>query len=226
MGEDISEALYEILSSLLSDRLSYSEPEPIQLQNKVFSGASDKINTMLHWDGVEHVDVNYPGAIYYYPNNEIIEKYFFEPKNEDLKSFIYSNYIANNGDNGSSINRANEDADFDENIKLVLLDATPPCDHGNNKAIWRKLVLGIMVRNNEKTKSYLKSDYIKSTPVFLISNIEKYFIFNSNLIVTLPDKGNVLRELGYIGRLREQLLRDYVSWLGGMITRPGIVSVR
>lgn len=228
-GDDISNVLYEILASLLTDRLGYIDSNPISFDVKEYSGSVENTNTMLHWDGVAHEFVNSPGAIYFFPLDGDASKYFIEPSNDSKKEFIYNNFIENNGDKGKSIKNADKDKSFDDNIQLILLDATPPCDHDNNKAIWRKMIVGIKVQNNETTTSYLKhrkkEESLKDTPIFHIADEEFYFIFNSRLVITLPDNEDILSKLGYIGRIREQLLRDFVSWFGGMFTRPGIVKV-
>jgi hypothetical protein len=230
VGDDISDALYAILSSLLSDRLAYINSDSIELGKIDYSGDPSQINTMLHWDGVKYENANASGALYYFPLDGDITKYYFEPKPEGEKEFIYNHFIRSNGDNGKSISEADKDNNFNENIKLVLLDVTPPCDHDNGKAIWRKMVVGINVLKNEATGKYLKHvNYeasLKKTPVFCINDREEFYIFNSRLISALPDQVEVLNEFTYIGRLREQLLRDFISWLAGMITRPGVVEVR
>ncbi len=229
VGEDIAEALHGLLSSLLIDRLTYSVPESIILDDKEYAGSVNKVNTMLHWDGHGYENVNSPGSIYAVPVDSEFTKYFFEASEDNYKGFIYANFIANKGDQGKSINEADKDENFASNVRLVFLDLTPPCDHDNSKAVWRKMLLGIKVICSDITEAYTKHmknfGYLKKTPIFCVPDTEFYFVFNSNLILTLPDDDDLLNSFEYIGRAREQLLRDYVAWLGGMITRPGIVSV-
>ncbi len=244
-GSEISHGLYRILSQLLYDKTNRKKSGNIllgELGDFVVSPAP--INSMLHYDSLD-INNKQPGCIYKWPESIEFDFGNIQVAPSNLKDFIIESFVPKE-------NRTNADSDpkFMNNLSLVVMDVTAPCDHANDKAIWRRFITGIMVNDSGLDYFYLgkrkagksrrmAGDYLKGTPVFEIDGEDTIFIFNSILTASISRNNKYSKRLSEsddvscnfeslqsVGRLRDQILNEIVHWYGNMATRPGIVSLR
>jgi len=242
--DDLSAPLYQILSSLLYDKVSHVKAQEIRVSEDVKQKVpANLINTMLHWENVAEGTRYMPGDIYKWPLDGGPDLGGLSVSRENAKEFIVDAFVEKN-----KKDKALQDNELSDNVDIVLLDITPACDHANDKAFWRRFLVGVKVTEKSKThfissKGKLAGDFLKETPEFLVSDLKFRFIFSSKLLISLSDKNEYLSErsepdqandivykpdvtkLDSIGRIREQLLQEFLAWFGGMATRPGIVSL-
>lgn len=223
---DLSLPLYEILASLLSDRLSCIETIKIELEKFNYSGEASAVNTMLHWsNSVEMKNVSSPGAVFLYPDTiKDIDVISFDT-DAKKKGFILEQYVP---EDKQKIIKGEEE--FLTRYQLVMLDITPPCDHDLRKAYWRRYIIGIKVLKENALNLYkddgkLSHDALYITPEFKLDDESFVLLFNSRLIHSFVDKDRMYKRFTCLGRLREQILHDIVNWYGRMATRPGVVTV-
>lgn len=245
--DDLSSPLYQILSTLLYDKISHVKAQEIIVSGEIQQSVqANRINTMLHWDDVIGEARYSPGNVYRWPLDNDPDLGGLRIEKNNLKEFIMDAFVA---DDQNKISCANSDSDFISYVELVLLDITPACDHANDKAFWRRFLVGIKILDKAKKHFYTKGsrlagEFLKDTPEFSIKNESCRFIFSSKLMISLSDKNEYLSKrcisdqandnvyapdvtkLKPIGRIREQMLQKFIAWFGGMATRPGIVSLR
>lgn len=245
-NDDLSYPLYQILSGLLHDEVSNIIAGEIKIGESVKQNIdAGKINKMLHWEEGETTEKSSPGCVYDWPDHDIVNLGALRVSRENIKEFIIDAFVS---DDQNKRKTALADEGLEDCVKLVLLDITPACDHANNKAFWRKFLVGVKADSDLKhfhTKgSKLAGDYLKDSPIFSSADKSWRFIFNSRLVVSLPDRNEYISErvdensrdretympevskLVAIGRIRDQLLQEMMTWYGVMATRPGIVSLK
>ena len=245
-SEDLSFPLYQILSSLLYDQVGHMAVDEVLVDESVKQNIKPcLINTMLHWDGETKSIRRSPGCIYEWPYGTPVNLGGINVSRENIKEFVIDAFVA---DDQNKRREAESDNDLADDVSLVIMDVTPACDHANNKAFWRKFLVGLKVPDKSKKHFYtggkkLAGDYLKETPIFIDEKSQYRFIFNSKLILPMADKGEYISvrsdevevaeehtpdvdRLQLKGRIREQLLQEVLAWFGGMVTRPGIVSLR
>jgi CheY-like chemotaxis protein len=232
--DNIAEPLYNVLGPLLVDRIVHKAPSPVKLPAKIPRLALPdedwkyRLNSMLHWD-VSHCAQGYsqPGNIFFYPSNSNLSRTL--PAIDLRYDFIIRNFV----DKNKAAKLTAEEAKGIENrCKLTLMDTTPPCDHAQDKAVWRTFIVGVKVPDDYRKFYYADKNNEKKIGEFIFSSPRMMdetgcfeFFFNSKLILMLQDEKGVIKQLGEsMGRVREQLLRDILSWLSRQISRPGIVS--
>lgn len=247
-SDDLSYPLYQILSNMLYDKVSHIESDEVRvLEDVKESVESGVINYMLHWERSSDKPRLSPGCVYKWPEDDVVDLGSIRVSKDKLKAFIIDTFISNEPHKRTA---AFEDENFLEKVTPVLIDITPACDHANDKAFWRRFLVGIIVSDEAKNHFYSKKknaltcDYLKDAPKFQDESGAWYLILNSKLVVSLRDKGDYVstqhsdqsaitaeslpdvKKLAPVGRIREQLLQEFISWYGRMATRPGIVSLR
>ena len=245
--DDLSTPLYQILSSLLYDKISHVKAQEIKVSKDVKpSVQANLVNTMLHWESATDGARYSPGIVYSWPMDKEPDLGGLCIAKSNLNEFIIDAFVS---DDQNKRRDANADVDLLKQVELVLLDITPACDYANDKAFWRRFLVGIKVLGQAKKHFYtgktkLAGESLKETPVFSNNGDDFQFIFSSRMVISLSDKNEYLSErsepdqangnvytpdvtkLNSIGRIREQLLQEFIAWFGGMATRPGIVSLR
>lgn len=245
--DDLSAPLYQILSSLLYDKISHVKAQEIKVSEEVKQSVqANLINTMLHWEKTTEGVRYAPGNVYKWPLDNNLDLGGLSVATNNLKEFVIDAFVS---DDQNKRREANRDSDLTKHVELVLLDITPACDHANDKAFWRRFLVGVKILDQAKKHFYTKGaklagEFLKSTPEFSINEESFRFIFSSRMVISLSDKNEYLSErsesdqgndnaytpdvtkLDSIGRIREQLLQEFLAWFGGMATRPGIVSLR
>lgn len=247
-SDDLSYPLYQMLSNMLYDKVSHIESDEVKVLEDVKECVeSGVINQMLHWERYSDKLKLSPGCVYKWPEDDIVDLGSIRVSKDKQKPFIIDTFISNETNRRDA---AFNDESFLENVTPVLIDITPACDHANDKAFWRRFLVGIIVSNEAKDHFYSKKkkaltcDYLKDAPKFQDKGEAWYLILNSKLVVSLRDKGDYVstqhsdedaitaefppdvRKLTPVGRIREQLLQEFIAWYGRMATRPGIVSLR
>lgn len=244
-GDDIAGPLYNILSPLLNDRLSYIKPSSytqtaIAAPASVPSSWQNQINTWLHLDCMT-ASTSSPGSLFSYPidRNDISLPYI---KNAGAaQSCIRGNFLTFHSElNDEDYKKRKE---ISKKCELFAMDITPPCDHSNKKITWRRFMMickipvkhinclwvltrneqGVINRQPEKT-----SDNLKISPPIHLDGEDWVLVFNANLQggIAEPSDSNWTNIFGETKlRVREQLLRDIMGWMGRHITRSGIVSM-
>ncbi|ROU01353.1 hypothetical protein EB809_04435 [Marinobacter sp. R17] len=150
------------------------------------------------------------------------------------------------GDDVNKRRDARKDPEFLKNVRPILFDITPACDHAQDKAFWRRFLVGIIVYEKAKKHFYrdggkkLPGEFLKATPKLQNGEDTWYLVLNSKLVVSIPDQAEyfssrdreqcppfvpMVSKLELVGRVREQMLQEFISWYGRMATRPGIVSL-
>lgn len=236
---DVAPYLYRVLSSLLADRLE-STTSTAFCQDLAVAGRSPsipqdwrrKINSMMHLDPMA-VSHPVPGAIYVPDDPWSVPGLSTDliPK-KDIQGFIADHFL--------NIHPSISGTDLAIVCRLALLDVTPPCDHSQQNALWRRHILGCRVptsflhliccKKAPPTKARdscnPKSPNLWLTPEMVDATGEFVLLLNANLWITLPESG-IVAALGYpIARLRDQLMADVIGWLGRHITRRGHVALR
>lgn len=224
-ADDIASPVYELLGTLLSDRLTTLPNRSIK---HAFTGDDPNIdpsliNSMLHWDGGAS-QKQAPGVILSYPDDvQGVDMISFASDKKKC-GFILDQFVPK-----SNQEAIKKDIEFFKNVSMVMLDITPPCDHANRKAGWRRYIVGLRINGIYQgcfyDKNRLANNALSSTPLFSSANEQFLLIFNSRLICSIPDQVRKFTNISIIGRVKEQLLRDIVNWSGSMATRSGIVSI-
>ncbi|MDP4557199.1 hypothetical protein Q9247_05845 [Halomonas meridiana] len=243
---DASYALYQILSILHFDKMLHAQKDSFFLSvegSKVESLGS--INTMLHWDSFKYKEYYTPGTVYKWPHSDKVDLGGLCVSEPNLKDFVIDAFVDKDP---KKIALVNECEGFNEIVGLVLMDVTPACDYANDKAFWRRFIVGVKVKDaafdffyKGRKRKELGGNFLKATPVFYENENENenawMLVFNSKLIVSIPDKKRYYSQNGSegdkadisnlqpIGRVREQLLQEFIFWFSSMASRPGIVSL-
>ena len=243
--DDLSTPLYQILSSLLYDKISHVKAQEIKVSADVKQNVqANLINTMLHWETVSAGTRYTPGDIYMWPLDSDPDLGGLSISPENAKEFIVDAFVEK-----TKKGKALEDKALSDDVHIVLLDITPACDHANDKAFWRRFLVGVKIAKKCEQHFFTKNeklagDFLKETPEFLEKDSKFRFIFSSKLLVSLTDNNEYLsnrslsdqgnankyvpevKKLERVGRIREQMLQEFIAWFGRMATRPGIVSLR
>lgn len=190
-----------------------------------------KTNFLLHFESM-HGEIS-PGSVYlfkkpkhYYTEAKLIAE--LEPfySDETLKVELLGEF---------------KDQTIFNQIKDIslplLIDITPPCDHAQRKAQWRKFLVGIEVsipkaELSSKTKEKKWLDLLVSGskwrgPCFMDDdNAHVKFIYaDLRLVMSVPDDNHFLEHLSYKYTIKEQLLRDLIGSVSSHMSRPGIVDL-
>lgn len=241
-GDDLSPSLYGVLSPLLSDRLSYVSPEEYSISStpcetipsdlpESWAGA---MNSWLHIDySISQTSI--PGSLFSYPVNCDELNIPLLKNAKDVKTCIRSHFL----DFDSKVDGYRNRKTISGECELLLMDITPPCDHSNKKVDWRRFMTVCKVpfqhveclwlidrRQGERVPGKLKGEFLKMSPKFKNNGEEFVLVFNANLMGGIAEQSDWSSLLGdSVLRVREQLLRDIIGWMGGHITRNGIVAV-
>lgn len=223
---DLSQPLYRVLTSLLSDRLGSTTNEGNRgcagdyIKEKTGADLTEwkqRINVMLNLE-IGELDSTCPGAIFEIQESTVLPHPLDQEKLEILeKEFFYPNGAQND-----------EQRERLKQCALFLIDFSPPCDHSQQKIRWRRFVVAakvpVSVLSNSLRNKLKNKEYIRITPEFTEDSGSAYLIIlNANLQVTLRDS-EIQQHLGEpVARLKEQILSDYLGWFGRHITRLGHV---
>ena len=113
-------------------------------------------------------------------------------------------------------------AEIRNSVLLVQLDLTPVCDYSQDKGYIR-LVYGVIV--NRDFEKHFKSAFFYKTPVMLIDDKEKFFVFDFRYIKTVSKEFMTRRKISPLIRLRKEICTDIQSQLANQVNRPGISNV-
>ncbi|MCG7983808.1 MAG: hypothetical protein JAY90_13810 [Candidatus Thiodiazotropha lotti] len=120
--------------------------------------------------------------------------------------------------------------------QTIIIDATPPCDHSQQKSEFRKFCAGLLLElpvltGNHKKKfksSILDPDFLWVSCNFFIeeggATIQNALLtFNSRLTFSGPDADsfNECLQPAKIVKVSEQITKDFVHWLKTQESRPG-----
>lgn len=238
VASDVAPYLYRVLSPLLADRLDSTAPSaqckglPVPPQSPVIPPAwSRKVNSMINLDpmvGMPPV----PGAIYILEDPWLIPGLSAElVPDRDIQRFITDHFL--------SVHPSLGVIDCGATCRLALLDVTPPCDHAQENAPWRRHVIACRVAADslhlicgkkpplkERDSPRPKSLNLWMTPEMADAAGDFVLVLDANLWITIPEK-SILAALGHPSyRLRDQLMSDVIGWLGRHITRRGHVALR
>ncbi len=229
-NDDRSRPLYRVLTALLSDRLGSAvnggegacsgdyvkKAENVDINNDW----KRRINTMLNLELAE-LKSTCPGAIFEIRDDLTLPHPLDRDRLEIIeKQFLYPEGAPNNEQEINNLQRCT----------LCLIDVSPPCDHSQEKLVWRRFVVAVRVPvdvlSKKRRDKLRKREYLKLSPEFIEDNNDPYlFIINANLHITLCDS-NVREYLGDpVARLKEEIISDYLGWLGRHTTRLGHVSL-
>ncbi|MBN1007006.1 hypothetical protein [Amphritea pacifica] len=245
--ESISPPVYSVLNTLISDRISHSAPSPFSFINSSSSSNTTidnnwkaKINSMLHLDhDLKNTGSISPGSIYSYPKSLIWPLPIPYMSNSNWGKFIIENFISTTKKKSITPDKASK------TFELVMMDITPPCDHAQNKCVWKNFIIGLQINDDNrhflyqedetKIKQKLKSgrdlrlngDQFIITPVFEIKNNNSQFVFSTKVITSSPNikEINILLKEPVV-RIRSQLLNDFIHKIGNQLTRPGITELK
>lgn len=235
-----SQGVSRVLNNLASNQAYYSavidkaclnaNAMPEQMSDNEKAEWARRANYILHIETGNYLEPA-PGIVYdfkkpnhyYLQNGEMIEHLVSHYSDGSLKDFLLS-----------ELNRNSFPSVYGDS-KLVLVDVTPPCDHAQKKAQWRKFLIGIevIVKFEEFTPKFCKQFQTKSRwkgPLFSIeTGKNKYdirFIYTDlRLVMSVPDSAEFIDPLIIRFSLKEQLQRELVATLSSHMARPGIVDL-
>jgi hypothetical protein len=224
--DDRSQPLYQVLTSLLSDRLGGAKNNSEQGCSKDYvrgrtgvdlADWKRRINVMLNLEKRE-MDSTCPGAIFEIQEDAVLPHPLEQSKKDIIETeFLYPGGVQND-EQRDNLNRC----------ALCLVDVTPPCDHSQRKVTWRRFVVAakvpLSVLSNSLRNKLKNKKYINITPEFIEDDGAAFlYIINANLLITLRES-DVAQYLGSpTVRLKDQILSDYLGWFGRHITRLGHV---
>ncbi|WP_375055622.1 hypothetical protein [Zobellella sp. DQSA1] len=244
-------ALYRILNSQLLDRVTSDMDETCDIcQYSNENGWSDikewkrKMNKFLHFDNSQNNSG--PGTLYAYNSyleslaecHQVVpgtELNIVKQKEDVLGERLIINTFISPIENSHSEHREVIKQCI-ENSECIVVDITPPCDHAQNKAEWKKFCAGILVDMtslNKKQIEELNSIYKNigflwsscdfSDSISDTQNSHKRLMFNSRVMFSIPEHELVKSKLklANITKMREQISRDLTHWLSNQLSRPG-----
>lgn len=247
---DVSRPLSSVLTSLLSDRLHaelarplpLGEPEPVEEQKLI--PWKHRINAMLNFES--RPTQGGPGVLYSYPlgrdHGLPIPCHDERTAGKLLRGqFLYPRL---------SLDEA-EKQRIEKTASLLFMEITPPCDHSQRKALWRRFIVGAKLpescwthlwdRESKQEDSADKQQIILegrvssqnlwvSPPMRPIGDKESFrLVLNSRMVASIPENTSNLDqhfESRRSGRIREQMFADILGWFGRQATRTGHLSLQ
>jgi CheY-like chemotaxis protein len=237
-ADNAMESLYSLLTNLLHDRVINWQSEKssecgglIEKHdcNDTEFGWFQKLNSMIHLETKTNLDNGFAtGNVYQYPD-----------LGHRLKIPELNHHKILRGQFMCGLDGLDTD-DKDlltEECKLLLVDITPPCDHAQKKAPWRKFVLAAYVplemvsacrfynrENAQREVSRMCGDYLWKSPEFECDGNYFSVIFNSRVMLTMQEKD--INSFGNpMFRVRQPLIADMIGWLARQSSRLGHVSL-
>jgi len=108
-------------------------------------------------------------------------------------------------------------------LQLVQLDLTPVCDYSQDKRYIR-VVYGLLISSKYYDKIN-RNDYQVKSPIFLIDNKEKFFLFDFRFIKSSTKAEIVKRKIVPKIKLRREICTYIQSQLSNQVNRPGISNL-
>ncbi len=238
---DRSLPLYRVLTALLSDRLGSGVPEGKnacssdyvkELEDVGLTDWKRRINTMINLEICTEVGEikTSPGVLTELPAREEVQVLGGLDSDDKAGKFIRRHFLCLQKSVKSPRKKA-----ISSQCELLLMDVTPPCDHAQRKAVWRRFVVTCRVpidhiehvwavdfKTDANQVGRLKGEYLKVSPEFMDDAGGFVLLVNANLQLTLPE--DHLEKLGQPKyRVREAMLADWMGWLGRHATRLGHV---
>lgn len=238
MQDDLDGQDFSLMSTLLSDRLGYIKPDAFCVDEDCFNAMDtgeltpliSQINSFLHID-FSPSGQSMPGAVFKYP---VGSSELTIPRITDPGSCIRGHFL--NFENGVGKQTKKE---ISCDCELMVMDIIPPCDHSQKKTQWRRfmavcriplkhaeLINAVDHKENKRMDRYAEN--LWKSPVFSSDGQEFVLAFNANLQGTIvePSRNDWSKVLGERKfRIREQMLRDVIGWMGRHITRSGHVAL-
>lgn len=164
----------------------------------------------------------------------------------EFKLTICPEFISTFGDSGRSfvgefINTKKLDelcVEYEQRVKLGILDITRPCDYVNRKHGLRRFVLGTIIPDDlseyiewdKKDSPHKKHDAIYRFPDVSLAwdgeSIKSIIQVNFKYVLSIPDNSLLVDDSVVFARfrVRKQILTDIISKFGAHTTSPGILS--
>lgn len=249
--DNARDALYRILNSQLLDRVTSDIGEICDIcqysDEKSWGDIKEwkrKINKFLHFDNAKNNSG--PGTLYMYNSyleslsecHQIIpqtESNIVKQKEDILGERLIVNTFISPIENSHG-NHKEVIKQCIERSECIVVDITPPCDHAQNKAEWKKFCAGILIdMTSLSSKQIEEFNGIYKNIGFLwlgcdfsdsISDSQpshKRLMFNSRIIFSIPEHELIKSKLklANITKMREQISRDLTHWLSSQLSRPG-----
>ena len=243
--KNISSPLYSLLATLLSDRLSYTNPKEYPVTNTPcddikqleFTKWKCEINTFLHFDKSDCIG-SMPGSLFSYPLDSSNTPLPVIKTKKAMSNCIRSHFL----DMRKEVEGYKQRKRISDECELLLMDVTPPCDHAEKKVEWRPFIVVCKVpikylhylwrvdkESSTRVEDSLKGKQLRLSPSFAIDDDEFILVFNANQRTAIPEPANQTDWETLLGtrrgRIREQLLSVLTGWLGGHVTRGGYVTL-
>jgi hypothetical protein len=112
-------------------------------------------------------------------------------------------------------------------VSLVIFDATPSCDHSQNKVPWRRFIGGLLVAKEHATLVHPSAktgdgSNLRRMPEFRLGETAYLLVLNSHLTFSITNNLATLKLLGDPRfQIREQLMSDVLGWAGRQASRLG-----
>jgi len=234
--------LYSLLLQILHDQAINHLPEIEEAFGELICSGKEvqteekwyqRINSILHLDfkGSDPAAGHSPGDVFKYPERG----HGLPVPDEDINKFLRGRFMSL-GEEEKEKYRAKIEAD----CQLLLVEITPPCDYSQRKKVWNRYIVAAKIpckfvkftwvynRKRDSREKGRQPDYLWSTPEFQESTPDRYvIIFNSRLILSMPQEKEFLEKLGKrLFRIRQPLLSDMIGWLARQASRIGHVSVK
>lgn len=233
-----------IINSLVSNEVEASpifNKEVIEYKEDEIDFDQSKRNEWARRSSrILHFDLNnknlQPGAVYSFKKPP---HYYSEDGNllEELQGHYSSPEVLNAIFDKSSVDSQSRRQICSSKSKLVLIDITPPCDHANLKAHWRKLCVGAIIdlsdQSDREVTKYSGNGIKRNwkSPIYSTKSdrdgIEKkILVADPRLIMHVPQSEEFIENIcPKILQLRDQLFNDLSYFIGSHLSRPGIVTV-
>lgn len=197
-----------------------------------------QVNSMLNYEKQPKPSVQ-PGSIFRYPDSQAAADQLKLPGWREQQTVIRGHFFRNEPESRRKSEEIQKREEASRRASLVLVDITPPCDHAQNKVVWRAYVVAAKLpldcqsyiwrwpeNQQAPEKGRLWADYLWMSPEFKVEENMFSLLFNSRMIFTIDKQPAVLERLGNAeGRIREILLADLLGWIGRQISRVGHVAL-
>lgn len=185
-----------------------------------------KLNSKLHLD-FENIDKIYPGDVYQLPEDyPYLEKIKTSILNQNEVEKTCSVYIKEQNIPKNDKAKTREEIESKIIEKYIACEISPNCDFAQEKKIFHKFILGVIVdaKNKDFLNSHAENFYL--SPLLGIDDKEKILAFSFRTLKTtsISEENQYLEKEAFLFRIRKELLSEIQTKVSNHMGRLGIIS--